>query len=154
MKEYHKKNRDKIINRVSEWGKKNPELVRKYKKRWNDLYGNEYARNRRKTDPNFKLGAYLRNRINKAIENNQKSGSAVRDLGCSISELKEYLESLFQEGMSWENHRPSGWHIDHIIPLSSFNLKDREQFLKACHYTNLQPLWVKDNLKKNARVEC
>ena len=70
------------------------------------------------------------------------------DLGCTIPELKQYLESKFQEGMTWENWGVHGWHIDHIIPLSSFDLTCREQFLKVCHYTNLQPLWAKDNLSK------
>jgi hypothetical protein len=69
-------------------------------------------------------------------------------LGCSIPELKTYLESKFQEGMSWENWGIYGWHIDHIIPLDAFNLTNREEFLKACHYTNLQPLWAEENLKK------
>ena len=51
--------------------------------------------------------------------------------------------------MSWENHSQTGWHIDHIKPLSRFDLSDREQFLEACHYSNLQPLWAEDNLSKS-----
>lgn len=84
-----------------------------------------------------------------AIKVNAKSGSAVRDLGCSVDFLKTYLESLFQSGMSWDNWTLNGWHIDHISPLSSFNLSNRDELLKACHYTNLQPLWAKDNLAKS-----
>jgi hypothetical protein len=111
-------------------------------------YNKTYSINRRKKDPIYKLGLALRSRLNNAIRNNQKKGSAVRDLGCSIAELKQHLESLFQPGMTWENWTFKGWHIDHIIPLSAFDLTDREQLLKACHYTNLQPLWAKDNLSK------
>ena len=55
--------------------------------------------------------------------------------------------------MSWDNYGRTGWHIDHIIPLSKFDLTDREQFLKACHYTNLQPLWAKDNLIKGNKFD-
>jgi len=87
--------------------------------------------------------------VNKGI----KAGSAVKDLGCTIPELIKYLESKFQLGMTWENHSSTGWHIDHIIPLCEFDLTDREQFLKAAHYTNLQPLWAEDNLKKNRFVQ-
>jgi hypothetical protein len=83
-----------------------------------------------------------------SIRNNQKVGSAVRDLGCSIEELKFYLETQFQEGMSWDNYSLNGWHIDHIVPLTYFDLTDRDQLLKACHYTNLQPLWAEDNHRK------
>ena len=98
------------------------------------------------------LGSKLRSRLNSAIRGGQKSGSAVDDLGCSIENLKLYLESKFQEGMTWDNRGKHGWHIDHIKPLSSFDLTDREQFLKAVNYTNLQPLWAKDNLTKGVKI--
>jgi hypothetical protein len=65
----------------------------------------------------------------------------------------KYLESKFQSGMTWENYGKNGWHIDHIRPLSSFNLIDDKQLKLACHYTNLQPLWAKDNLVKSNKWE-
>jgi hypothetical protein len=101
-----------------------------------------------RNDINRRLKVDLRSRLNRAISGMYKSGSAVSDLGCSIEELKTYLESKFQPGMTWENKGIHGWHVDHIIPLSSFNLENRDELLKACHYTNLQPLWAKDNLSK------
>lgn len=106
----------------------------------------KYERSRRKNDPTFKVKQNLRTRLRKALQRGTKTGSAVRDLGCSIDELKTHLESQFQEGMSWENY--GEWHIDHIKPLAKFDLTDREQFLQACHYTNLQPLWADDNISK------
>lgn len=112
----------------------------------------EYIRKKRETDPQFKLTLSLRGRIRSAIKNGQRAGSAVRDLGCTVEELKTYIESKFQEGMSWDNWGSRGWHLDHIIPVSKFDLTDKEQFLKACHYTNLQPLWAVDNLRKGNRV--
>jgi len=99
-----------------------------------------------------RLANTLRSRLSKAIKFKNKSSSAVKDLGCSIEELKKYLESKFQPGMTWENYGVYGWHIDHIIPLASFNLSIPDEFKKACHYTNLQPLWAKDNLKKGAKI--
>jgi hypothetical protein len=90
--------------------------------------------------------------LNAAIKNNQKIGSAVKDLGCSIEELKIYLESKFQEGMSWDNWSLKGWHIDHIKPLASFDLTDRNQLIQAYYYTNLQPLWAKDNMAKSDKI--
>jgi hypothetical protein len=107
---------------------------------------------KRQTNINFKLSKGLRTRLWSAIKDNQKAGSAVKDLGCSIDKLKSYLESKFLPGMSWDNHGQYGWHIDHIKPLSSFDLTDRKQLLEACHYTNLQPLWAKDNLSKSDKI--
>ena len=110
---------------------------------------------RLKTDLNARIALKLRQRLNKALKGNFKIGSAVRDLGCSIKELKERLESKFyshpetNEEMSWDNYGRKGWHIDHIKLLASFNLSDRKQFLIANHYNNLQPLWAEDNLRKN-----
>ncbi len=103
---------------------------------------------RTKKDVNQKLKSLLRTRIRKVMKHNYKVGSAVKDLGCTTEELRKYLESKWQPGMSWDNRGLFGWHIDHIIPLCKFDLSDPEQFKKACHYTNLQPLWWQDNLKK------
>ena len=108
-------------------------------------------KHKRRFDPLFKLSTYLRSRLVKSLKRNTKIGSFVADLGCTIEELKQYLESKFREGMAWDNWSTHGWHIDHVIPLASFDLTDREQFLKACHYTNLQPLWAIDNLRKGDR---
>lgn len=110
------------------------------------------------SDESRRIARNLRSRLYVALKNGAKKGSAVKDLGCSIEEFKNYLEQKFYkhietgEIMSWDNYGLKGWHIDHIIPLVSFDLTDREQFLKACHHTNLQPLWAEDNLRKGFRV--
>jgi hypothetical protein len=95
-------------------------------------------------DVNYKLANRLRHRLNTAI----KGGGAIEYLGCSIEELKIHLESKFQPKMSWANHGKYGWHIDHIVPLCKFNLVDIEELKKACHHTNLRPLWWKENLTR------
>ncbi len=69
---------------------------------------------------------------------------------CGIA--REHLEKQFKEGMTWENHGLYGWHIDHIIPCASFDLTDLEQQKKCFHYTNLQPLWAKENLIKGVKI--
>ena len=114
---------------------------------------NSYKKERYSQNPDFRISMNLRVRLNNALcsQNATKTSSAVRDLGCTIPELKVYLEGLFQPGMTWENHGVHGWHIDHIRPMSSFDLTDPEQQKVACHYTNLQPLWAEENLLKGAR---
>ena len=107
----------------------------------------EYRKRYCEKNPMVRIRSALRRRLRNAIKGNYKAGSAVRDLGCSMEFFKEYFESKFQQGMNWSNH--GEWHIDHIIPLSLFDLSDRNQFLKACHYTNLQPLWALDNIRKS-----
>lgn len=121
---------------------------------------NARQRERYANDPQFRLGLTLRNRLNNALRRvlGDKGGSAIRDLGCSVEELIKHLEYLMEEGMTWDNHGPwheteMRWHIDHIKPLASFDLTDREQFLKACHYTNLQPMWARKNLSKGASFD-
>ena len=178
-KQYRMDNSDKIIEKVTAWQKENPDKViinnKKWaqnnkdkvnakSKRWKDNnkdhileYNNEVYHSK-KSDPVFMLKRNLRIRLSVALKNNYKSGSAIKDLGCPIEDFKIYLEKQFyfnqesNEMMSWDNYGVKGWHIDHIIPLASFDLADREQFKEACHYTNLQPLWAKDNLSKGAKI--
>lgn len=70
-------------------------------------------------------------------------------VGCSPAFLREHLENLFTDGMTWENQ--GEWHIDHIRPCASFDLTTEEERHKCFHYTNLQPLWAADNISKGAK---
>ena len=155
IKAYNKVNEDKIKAYKKDYYQDNKDKIKEYLDANKDkirVKKNNYFKNRLKTNIQYKLSHNLRNRLNIAINRNQKIGSAVDDLGCSIPELKVYLESKFQTGMTWDNWSDVGWHIDHIKPLASFDLTDRKQFLEACHYTNLQPLWAKDNLIKSDKL--
>ncbi len=100
-------------------------------------------------NPQRKLAKNLRIRLNRAIKGGWKKGSAVELLGCSTAEAIKHIEAAFEPGMSWSNW--GEWHIDHIRPLASFDLNDPEQLARACHYTNIRPLWKEDNLRKGAR---
>jgi len=158
-KRYRLMNKDYINASIASYKKKHPDKVKETAKRCYAArshkeieYKKKYEQDRKKTDLLFKLKRNLRTRLWHATKYNWKLGSAVSDLGCSIEEFKIYIESLFIDDMSWDNWSRTGWHIDHIKPLSSFNLSDKEDLLKACHYSNLQPLWCKDNLSKGCKV--
>ena len=134
MVSYRKENADRLKICFKEYVEQNRDKI------------NKRNLNRYHNDIQAYLRHTLRGRFNNAIQRGWKKGSAVRDLGCSMEEFKSYLESNFVDGIPWENKGRGHWHIDHIVPLSAFDLTDREQVKKACHYTNLHPLWEQDNL--------
>lgn len=142
-KEYHWKNRETIVERKRDYSK-----IPEVKKRRNEKNKEKYINNIQ-----YKLKTLIRSRLRLAIKDNCKSGSSIKNLGCTIDELMVHLENQFQEGMTWDNHSLNGWHIDHIKPLCQFDLQDSKQLSEACHYTNLQPLWCNDNYSKGGRTE-
>ena len=102
-----------------------------------------------KKDPKRRAVESLRSRLyNAIIKQSYKSFTTEKFLGASTEKVTKYLESKFLPGMSWNNYGKKGWHIDHIIPCVAFDLTNLEEQLKCFHYTNLQPLWWSDNLKK------
>ena len=114
---------------------------------------NKYEKKRKMEDPEFKLIKTLRSRLGNAMKRKktEKSKSTLELTGCNLSFLKGYLESKFEEGMTWENH--GKWHVDHIKPCCSFDFSKEEEQKKCFHYTNLQPLWAEENLVKSGKVE-
>lgn len=100
------------------------------------------------SNPLYKVRRNLSRRLNLAlkVKSYKKDTQFMQILSCSLEELRNHIESQFKPGMTWENHSLYGWHIDHIIPLSS--AKTQEELYKLCHYSNLQPLWAYDNLSK------
>ena len=134
-----KNNAEKIKKYNSEYNKKNRERI------------NKKIQERHKNDILFKLGRNVRTRMGVFLKsrNFTKQKNKTKDiLGCDPETLKKHLEDQFKEGMSWENRNE--WHIDHIIPLSS--AKTKEEIFELCHYTNLQPLWIKENLEKSNKI--
>jgi hypothetical protein len=152
-RKYHLDNTERLRKRRSEYYCKNSEYIKAKSKKYakeNREKVNARNNHKRANNINFFLSDRIRTRLNRAIRYDYKAGSAVRDLGCSIDFFKSYIESKFQLGMSWENR--SNWHLDHIIPLSYFDLSDRYQFLQACHYTNYQPMFEKLNISKSNKL--
>ncbi len=139
MRKYEIKNREVIkIKRHNKYIKNKYNVI---------IWSRNYIKNRAKLDINFRLKRYLSNRIYQALRGNSKSLSTMELIGCSISKLKHHLESKFKKGMSWKNY--GKWHVDHIKPCCRFDLSKPEEQRKCFHYTNLQPLWAKDNLEKS-----
>ena len=153
-KKVRKTNPEKFAEREKIYRINNPDKVKLRRKTYyenNKEKQFKYVRERIKTDPVFKLGNNMRRRISIFLSLNgiTKKNKTFDIVGCSPQFLKEYLEQKFTEGMSWElmgRHI----HIDHITPLSSANTE--EDLYKLCHYTNLQPLWAEDNLKKGSKI--
>lgn len=145
-REYHIKNKEKIREMKKKYTEQNKQKINKRIR--------EYNKKRKKTDTIFKLRITTRSRISNYIRQKGfiKKDSAQNILGASYQIVKKHLERQFTKGMSWENYGHYGkvWHIDHIIPLSS--AKTEEETLKLFHYTNLQPLWAKDNLEKSDKI--
>lgn len=153
--ERYKKNNPTSFNlKKKTYKEKHKEKIREYNRQWrinNKEYINNYSKNRQKTDPLFHLIILVRNRINNFLQIRKitKRNTTIEIVGCTPEFLKHHIESQFTEGMSWELLGKL-IHIDHIIPLSS--AQTEEEIYKLCHYTNLQPLWWCDNLKKSNKI--
>jgi hypothetical protein len=109
----------------------------------------KYRLNRLKNNIEFRLITNLRTRLNSVIRGEVKHATTLSLIGCSLNQLKKYIEDKFSPDMSWDNYGLYGWHIDHIKPLSKFDLTDEKEIRKACNYMNLQPLWAKCNISKS-----
>lgn len=153
-KERYAHNKELEIKKAKLWQSNNKEKVAlsrsRYQKENREKLNLAYH-SRITKDPAFKIRIRLSNQLSKYVRGKYKNTHSLSLLGCTIAEFKEHLEYLFQTGMSWDNYGKSGWHIDHIKPCAAFDLtKEEEQ--KACfHYTNMQPLWAKDNITKGKK---
>lgn len=129
LKNYRLKNKDKILSRKR-------------------LYNHHYYK-----IPQNRIKTTLRARVRIALKKRQKTAKTLELLGCPIEQFKSYLESKFLPDMSWKNYGKTGWHIDHIKPCCSFDLTDPQQQRECFHYTNMQPLWAKDNYSKGSKIQ-
>jgi hypothetical protein len=157
-KQWRTNNPEKSKISQEKWLKNNLERKKEYLKKYyksnsnkSKEYTKNYKRERYKNDILFKLSCKLRHFIWKSLNKKQqiKSKKCLDVLGCSLEQFKNHIESLFLNGMNWENI--GKWHVDHIKPISLGNTE--EEIYKLNHYTNFQPLWAKDNLKKSNKYE-
>lgn len=163
-KNYYYSNRKRKLEYAKKYNSNNKENKKNYDRKYSLLYKqtrlennknnrsviNERDRFRNSNDTMYNLNRCVRARLKRFLKSHNitKKNKTFEIVGCSPQELKEHLEKQFVAGMSWENR--TEWHIDHIIPLSS--AKTEEELYKLCHYTNLQPLWAEENLKKSNKI--
>lgn len=160
--QYREKNREKILAQKRQHYYDNKETILGKQKIYNKKnprteYYRNYVMNKYRTNLAYRLQSQIAHRIREAIKyqnaNKVKGFNRTHNIvGCTVEELKQHLEAQFQEGMSWDNWTNDGWHIDHIVPCITFDLTDPEQQKLCFHYTNLQPLWAEENLKKSKKL--
>jgi hypothetical protein len=155
----HKKNRLENLEAYKATSKKyysnNKKAHRQYCKKWAERNPDkikEYAAKKNK-NLNTRIGNTLRSRVRDAVRRSYYiSGASIYEIiGCNTKTLKIHLESQFKDGMTWDNYGMYGWHIDHIKPCAAFDLTDIEEQKKCFHYSNMQPLWADENIKKGAK---
>ncbi len=144
-RQYYIENIEAENNRKSIYKRKHLEKVRNAKR--------IYENNRYHSNLEHRLASNLRSRLRSALlsQKTYKNNTTIELTSISIDKLIKYLENKFQKDMSWGNY--GEWHIDHIKPLSKFDLNNKDQLRKACHYTNLQPLWAGDNYRKGKNYD-
>lgn len=147
VSKHYQQNKQQYLELRKKWRKKNP--IR-YKTQM--IKASKVQKFKRNTNALYRLTSNIRSLIRNSIYNNgfKKHTKTHKILGCSFDKFKQYLESQFQEGMTWDNYGRGGWHIDHIYPVSK--ARDEQHLLELNHYTNLQPLWEKDNLAKGNKI--
>ena len=171
-KQYYQENEAHLMERSKQWRKKNKEAIAERNKQWymdnrevileknrkavaTPAYRkkrNENARKRRANDPLFRMIHNLRAGLWQAMAGTQKTKKTMELLGCSQEYLRDHLSAQFTEGMTLENYGLKGWHIDHIQPVDDFDHNDPEQVAVCWHYTNLQPMWWRDNIIKSNKT--
>jgi hypothetical protein len=157
---YRKANPEKARAVVAAWRARNPEYNKRHAREWyrkNKERHREahrlYKIRRRKTDPSFRLANTLRLRVRNAFKRADvtKPETTLKLTGCTPKELVAHLERQFLPGMTWENYGKA-WQVDHEVPVALFDLTSEEQRRHCFHYSNLQPMWSRDNKAKGARL--
>lgn len=150
-RKYYQNNLDKMHASMKKYRKNNPEKYlaqARKRQRSRDVMDrrNKQRKERWKSDKQYRLVGTLRARLQQALKSNDKSANTLALLGCSIDYFKEHLEKQFTLDMNWKNQ--GKWHVDHTLPCASFDLSDSYQQKQCFHWSNLQPMWAIENMKK------
>lgn len=147
--------KNKIKENCKIYREKHRDILNEHSRQYRKEHQQEITQKRkekRHNDEKYYFEIYLRNKINNYLYRYgkiTKKNNVQEILGCSYQEFKKYIENKFEKGMNWNNR--GKWHLDHIIPLST--AKDYDDLVKLNHYTNFQPLWAIDNLKKGSKIK-
>jgi len=151
-KKYYREHKEELTKNCRTRYENNKEEKLNQNREWQRTHRNQINKRKRdriKTDINFRLTINLRSRFKSVVKGINKSKSSLKLIGCSVEQLKQHLESNFVDGMSWDNY--GEWHIDHLRPCCSFDLTKLEEQRKCFNFSNLQPLWAKDNQSKGGK---
>lgn len=140
--QHYQANRRTFIDQATAYRKANKETYNAYRRQ---LQSTKEA-----TDINFRLRRRLRTRVYHALTGYQKAATTMELVGCSLEDLKMYLEAQFEPGMTWENY--GQWHVDHVYPLAWVDLSDSAAQRKAFNYLNLRPLWALENVSAGGSI--
>lgn len=149
------RDREKLNYRARDFYNENKDKCRSKNRRYLKLNSDKVNSRRRKysSNPQYRIRQNLSSRIRRfSINKVRFNASTMKLLGCSLQYFIEHLESLFDTGMSWDNYGYTGWHIDHIMPCSSFDLTNESHRRRCFHFSNLRPLWASDNLSKLDKI--
>jgi len=146
FKDYYQNNEEYLKGKNKDWRENNKEMFKNYQK--------NYSKYRLQNDPVFKFKFNVRNLIKGSFKRAcnglfPKTAKSIDILGCNFEYFIQHIQSQFTEGMTLENY--GKWHLDHIIPISK--AQTEEDIIKLNHYTNFQPLWAIDNLKKGNKIK-
>jgi hypothetical protein len=160
-KKYYESNKEKISKYYSEWRENKKEQLKEYQKKWREENRDklrktkrDYERNRKASDPLYKLISNFRTAIYQVLKesNVEKNRHYFDILQYTPEELIIHLELQFKDTMSWDNY--GEWHVDHKLPITSFNIEEMgdKEFMKCWALENLQPMWGEENIRKSNKI--
>jgi hypothetical protein len=178
-KAYYAANRDRMVQKSASWRQANSERFKETSAAYRKKHGqasmrkmlndpirrdrhykrlHAWQKSKMQKDPCFGIYRRVMGQMSRAMRKHMAGGAVTQQfkivqlLGCDWMDFILHIEAQFLPGMTWQNHGLSGWHFDHIRPLSSFDLTDPRQLSEGCHFTNVQPLWAADNIRKGGKV--